>query len=179
MELTYEQLQNIYPGSTEENRLKYYPHLHCFLIQYKIDTPERLAAFLAQIGHESGQLRYVEEIASGAAYEGRKDLGNVKKGDGKNYKGRGLIQITGRSNYKQISDAWGIDFISCPNLLKEPEFAVRSACWWWDSRGLNKYATLNEADFRKITRIINGGYNGYADRKRLWERAKAVLIKTG
>ena len=136
--LTNEQLKAIMPSSTEENRQKYLPFLNKYMGEYGIDTPHRQAQFLAQIGHESVQLRYSREIASGAAYEGRKDLGNTELGDGVRFKGRGLIQITGRSNYKQISDEWGIDFISNPELLEQPEYAVKSACWWYKKNVLNK-----------------------------------------
>jgi putative chitinase len=135
--MTNEQLKAIMPQSTEANRKKYLPFLNKYMLEYGI-TPEREAAFLAQIGHESGQLRYVEELASGAAYEWRKDLGNTQPGDGKRFKGRGLIQITGRKNYQQISDAWGVDFIANPALLATPEYAVKSACWWYKNNVLNK-----------------------------------------
>lgn len=175
--LTNNQLMKIYPFSTEVNRQKFLPHLTDLMPRYAIDNPLRQAAFLAQIGHESGQLRYVEEIASGKAYEGRRDLGNIFKGDGIKFKGRGLIQITGRSNYSELSKAFGIDFLANPQLLCDPAYAVQSACWWWKQRGLNEMAdNTSEDSFRKITRIINGGYNGYENRYRLWHRAKQVLV---
>lgn len=140
MELTNDQLKKIYPNSSQANRDKYLPYLNKYMGEYEINSSVRVAAFLAQIGHESAQLRYVEEIASGAAYEGRKDLGNTQKGDGVKYKGRGLIQITGRANYQEISKAFGIDFISNPELLSTPEYAVKSACWWWYNKKLNTLA---------------------------------------
>lgn len=142
MKLTDEQLKAIYPNSTQSNRDKYLPFLNQYMSEFGINNPDRAAAFLAQIGHESAELRYSEEIASGAAYEGRRDLGNTEDGDGKRFKGRGLIQITGRSNYEQISKAFGIDFINNPQLLATPEYAVKSACWWWKSRKLNEKADL-------------------------------------
>jgi putative chitinase len=135
--MTDEQLKAIMPQSTEANRQKYLPFLNQYMQEYGI-MDGREAAFVAQIGHESAQLRYVEEIASGAAYEGRKDLGNTQPGDGKRFKGRGLIQITGRKNYKQISDAWNVDFIAQPELLATPEYAVKSACWWYKNNVLEK-----------------------------------------
>lgn len=147
--------------------------LNEYLPKFEINTPLRLAAFLAQVGHESGRMRYVEEIASGRTYEGRKDLGNVQKGDGTRFKGRGLIQITGRANYTEISNDVGINFVSQPMLLSHPEYAVMSACWYWQKRGLNELA--DESRFRDITRKINGGYNGLEDREKLYERAKREL----
>lgn len=147
--------------------------LNEYLPKFEINTPLRLAAFLAQVGHESGRMRYVEEIASGRAYEGRKDLGNVQKGDGCRFKGRGLIQITGRANYTELSNDVGVDFVSQPMLLSLPEYAVMSACWYWQKRGLNELA--DESRFRDITRRINGGYNGLEDREKLYARCKRML----
>lgn len=176
--LNNEQLTFIYPQSRRSDIQKFLPYINRYMPDFGINTATRQAAFLAQIGHESGQLRYVEELASGKAYEGRKDLGNVHKGDGTRFKGRGLIQITGRSNYQQISKALAIDLITCPELLKSPALATQSACWWWRRRGLNELADIaTDTNFKKITRIINGGYNGYQDRFNIWQRAKDVLLK--
>ncbi len=141
--LTNELLKQMLPDSTETNRQKYLPYFNKYLPEYGIATKKQVAKFFAQIGHESGSLRYSEEIASGAAYESRKDLGNTQKGDGTKFKGRGLIQITGRANYQEISNAFGVDFINEPQLLAQPEWAVRSACWWWQKRGLNEIANAN------------------------------------
>jgi putative chitinase len=174
--LTNNQLKKIYPFSTEAKRSIFLPHLNEYMEMYEINNRERIAAFLAQIGHESGQLFYTEEIASGKAYEGRRDLGNTFKGDGIKFKGRGLIQITGRSNYSEISKAFQVDFLAYPDLLKEPDYATRSACWWWHKRKLNELAdNADETSFRKITRIINGGYNGYNDRYKIWKQANKIL----
>lgn len=185
MKITNEQLKQIYTYSTQANRDKYLPYINQFSSEYNMDTYEAMCAFLAQIGHESGQLRYVEEIASGAAYDtGKKaiSLGNTPEadGDGQKYKGRGLIQVTGRRNY-DLFNKWvtgtpmGVDFVEEPELLKVPEYAVLSAFWYWDINNLNRYATLKEEDFKKLTKAINGGYNGYADRVNIWNRAKEVL----
>lgn len=153
--------------------------------KYQINTPVRQLCFLAQLGHESGGLFYTEELASGAAYEGSKNLGNTQPGDGMRFKGRGLIQITGRSNYKSLSDALGIDFIKNPSLLggknvkvctaDQLKNAALSAGWYWNSRNLNTLADkidikrtvdtgTNLENFKAITKKINGGYNGLADR---------------
>jgi putative chitinase len=136
-------------------------------------NPARQAAFLAQIAHESGSLRYVREIASGAAYEGRADLGNTEPGDGVRFKGRGLIQITGRANYQACGDALGLDLIAAPVLLEQPDNACRSAGWFWQSRGLNELADAGQ--FERITKRINGGLNGQADRLAYFNRALEVL----
>lgn len=141
--------------------------------EFEINTPWRQAAFLAQVGHESGDLLYVKELASGAAYEGRRDLGNTQAGDGVRFKGRGLIQITGRSNYSKCGDALGVDLIAHPELLEGTDLACRSAAWFWKTHGLNELA--DQGDFYAITRRINGGTNGLDDRIAHWDRAKEVL----
>lgn len=133
---------------------------------YDITTTQRIRMFIAQIGHESAQLLYTRELASGKAYEGRKDLGNINDGDGVKFKGRGLIQITGRANYEKLSASFDVDFISNPQLLEEPEWATRSACWWWKAHGLNEIA--DTGDIIKATKRINGGLMGIEDRKRLY-----------
>lgn len=176
MQITDKQLQQIYPYSTSYNRDKYLPYINTFTIEYAMDTYEILCAFLAQIGHESGQLRYVEEISSGKAYENRKDLGNIRKGDGVMFKGRGLIQITGRTNYTSLSKDSDIDFVANPNLLKEPVYAVFSAFWFWKKHNLNRFSTLNETDFKTLTRKINGRLNGYESRRQLWKQAIKTLL---
>jgi putative chitinase len=148
------------------------------MIQDEIHTATRQAMFLAQVGHESGSFQFTREIASGAAYEGRRDLGNVQQGDGRRFRGRGLIQITGRSNYAQASQAlYGDDrLILNPELLEQPPAAAISATWWWKNRGLNEIADDGtDLAFVRITRRINGGTNGLDDRRTRWARAKAVL----
>ena len=146
-----------------------FPYLLEGLNCYEINTPLRENHFIAQVAHESGEFRYLKEIASGKAYEGRKDLGNLYKGDGMRYKGRGLIQITGRSNYRELSKSFGVDFVLHPELLETPQYAVLSACWFWKSRGLNRLADVN--DFLRITRRINGGTNGIQHRQIYLDRA--------
>ena len=147
------------------------------MVEFGIDTPRRIAAFLAQIAHESGSLRHVRELASGEASEGRLDLGNPQPGDGPRYKGRGLIQITGRHNYRQCSIAlYGIAelLLAAPETLEHPAAAARSAAWFWWSRGLNILADCPDS-FKPITRRINGGLNGSADRLAYYERAQEVF----
>jgi len=172
--ITLDDLKTLCP-TTKRARLEYFvTPLNKSMAEFEIDlTPVREAAFLAQICHESGGFHYVKEIATGAAYEGRKDLGNIEPGDGIFFKGRGLIQITGRSNYQECGEALGLDLLAHPELLEDPVNATRSAAWFWHSRGLNEIA--DRGDFRLLTKRINGGYNGYADRVAYWERAQQVL----
>lgn len=148
--------------------------------KWEINTQDRQAAFIAQIGHESGRLRYVREIwgptPAQKRYEGRKDLGNVEPGDGFKYRGRGLIQITGRANYRKCGQALGVGLESSPELLEQPKWAAESAAWFWAEHGLNELADRGtELAFRQITKRINGGFNGYAERLELWELALKAL----
>jgi len=144
---------------------------------FEINTPLRIAAFIAQVGHESGKFRYVKEIWGPMPwqekYEGRADLGNTEPGDGKRFMGRGLIQITGRANYAQCGSWLGLDLISKPELLEQPEHAAMSAAWYWSSRRLNNLADIG--DFRRITKKINGGYNGLEERQMFYDRALDCL----
>lgn len=149
------------------------PHLNRTMVEYNINTPLRQAHFLAQIAHESDRFNALEEYASGAAYEGRDDLGNIYPGDGVRFKGRGLIQITGRTNYERCGKALGVDLIKNPKRLSDPDLACRSAGWFWETNRLNPDA--DQDDVRTVTRIINGGYNGLQDRINLLVAAKKVL----
>ena len=171
--LTNDMLRAIAPGIAKDKVALYVPLLNKWMPYYSINTKLRQAAFLAQILHESACFRYTEEIASGKKYEGRKDLGNTEKGDGERYKGCGCIMITGRANYAAVSKGLGVDFVAHPELLKEPEYAVQSACWWWTTHNLNILADRRE--FKQITYIINGGYNGYSSRLGYYTRALSVL----
>ncbi len=173
--ITGEQLQEIIPKSTAARRIEYLPFIQQAMQEFEITSYLREAAFLAQLAHESGSLRYMEEIASGKEYEGRKDLGNIQLGDGVRYKGRGSIQLTGRINYKTYGDLLGVDLISDPALAATKEIAFRIAGQFWKSHGLNELADRQE--FKRITKQINGGYNGLEDRLKFYERAKKVLHK--
>lgn len=177
-----------------ENLISYYHFKACFkyapkktiddffepfnhaLREYQINTPYRIAAFIAQVAHESGSLKYTEELATGAAYEFRKDLGNIYRGDGKKFKGRGLIQLTGRNNYTWISRELNLNLLNNPELAANTINSCRIAALYWHSRNLNKYADWNNIKgFKIITRRINGGYNGYNDRLKYWKHSKQVL----
>lgn len=143
------------------------------ITRYNINTPLRQAHFLAQLAHESDGFRTTTEYASGSAYEGRKDLGNIYKGDGKKFKGRGLIQLTGRHNYRLYGSLLGADFVANPRLAEQFPYAALTAGEYWHRHNLNELA--NKDDVMAITRRINGGLNGIADRKRLLEVAKLEL----
>lgn len=161
-QLTTKILKSICPYASEYKLDLYVPYLNEMMPKYVINSLLRIRHFIAQVAHESGSFNYVKEIATGTNYEGRKDLGNVNEGDGVKYKGRGLIQITGRSNYTQLAVQSGIDCINHPELLEQPEYAVQSACWFWQKNGLNELADSN--DIIHITKKINGGINGLKDR---------------
>jgi putative chitinase len=164
-------------GARIDRATTFLPFLEDAMHEFEINTPARQAAFLAQVGHESGGLHWLVEIwgpsDSQRRYESRYDLGNIAPGDGLKFRGRGLIQLTGRANYTAAGKALGADLVAQPELLGEPGLACRSAGWFWKSRGLNELA--DEGLFEKITRRVNGGLNGYAERLGLYEAAKAVL----
>ena len=164
------------PFATDANIDKFLPHLNDTMATFEIDTPMRQAHFLAQIAHESGSLRYVREIASGEAYEGRKDLGNVMPGDGPRFKGRGLIQLTGRTNYKLFDEYTHqeYDLLHHPERVEQPDLASLVAGWFWHRNKLNELAARDQ--LMKITKKINGGYNGLEARGEHLTRAKAALI---
>ncbi len=164
-------------GARIDRATEWLPVIESAMLEFGINTQQRQAMFLAQIGHESGGLHYTVEIwgntAAQISYEGRKNLGNTQVGDGFKYRGRGLIQTTGRYNYEATAKALVIDCVNNPDLLAEPENAARSAAWWWQSHNLNKYADAD--DCRGCTKVINGGYNGLEQRLALYEAAKSVL----
>lgn len=164
-------------GANTDNADRLLPYLDAAFEEFEINTPKRQAAFLAQIGHESGHLRYLKEIWGPTdvqkRYEGRADLGNTNPGDGSRFRGRGYLQTTGRANYAKTGAALGVDLEQSPELLEQPEWAIRSAGWFWKEHGLNELA--DAGNFEKITRRINGGLNGYAERCALWESAKVIL----
>jgi predicted chitinase len=171
--VTVDQLKKIMPNLSDAKAREYLPHINNAMAEAGINTKNQKAAFLAQLAHESGQLRYMEEIASGSAYEGRRDLGNTQPGDGTRFKGRGPIQLTGRNNYRAAGQALGIDLENNPRRAADPDVGFRTAAWFWKSRGLNSLA--ESGNFREVTRRINGGYNGLSDRQQYYNRALSVL----
>jgi putative chitinase len=164
-------------GARIDRATTFLPFLEGAMQEFSINTPARQAAFLAQAAHESGGLHWLVELwgptASQARYDMRYDLGNVAPGDGFKYRGRGLIQLTGRANYQKAGDALGVNLIAKPELLGEPPLACRSAAWFWSTHGCNELA--DAGNFEAVTKKINGGLNGYAERLGLWAKAKEVL----
>lgn len=195
-DLTFEELRAVCPHSPVLRLNLFVQPLNETFSEFSIDTPARRAAFLAQVAHESAGFQMLREMASGAAYEGRANLGNTEPGDGKRFKGRGLIQITGRTNYSLCAAALGIDCVEKPELLEEIPEACRSAGWFWTAgagpmlsrtarehmnrrgfqiAGLNLNTLADAGDFDGITLAINGGMNGAADRVAFFERAQTAL----
>lgn len=170
--ITLEQLKSI-TNQKESILSPFVNSLNYTFNEFSINSPQRQAYFLSQICHESGCFLYTEEIASGVAYENRLDLGNTVSGDGIRFKGRGLIQLTGRNNYKKLSDRFGVNFVSNPYMLKSADWASRSAGWFWNLKKLNDYCDKN--NFLMTTFLINGGFNGLEDRLKYLVKSYNVL----
>lgn len=167
--------------------------------KFDIDTKGELCHFIAQAAHETDSFNSLQEYASGEAYDTRVDLGNTpeKDGDGQEYKGSGIFMTTGRSNYKIATIRWNEDykddvqsFIEYPEKLREPKYAVWSACQFWDTKGFNTIANmpdtakliykrkgmvLNVSPVEYISRVINGGVNGLSERIKFYEKAKLII----
>ena len=179
--LTDDQLRQIMPSLAEARRALYLPHLNRAMQAHGVDTALRAAAFVAQLAHESGELRWMEEIWGPTAAQRRYEppgelarrLGNTEPGDGERFKGRGPIQITGRFNYQRYGELLGMDLVAEPARAAAPEIAFETAGLYWQSNRLNELA--DQRQFVAITRRINGGTNGLAERQRYYERAQAVL----
>lgn len=153
------------------------PYINPALAEGRIDTPKRIAAFMTQLAHESGEYRYMEEIADGRAYETRIDLGNTPDydGDGPRYKGHGPIQITGQDAHRRCGQALGLDLIKDPLLITLPQHATRSAVWFWNDK-VGGLSVLADHDWIiTISRFVNGGYNGLQDRLKYWKRNREIM----
>jgi putative chitinase len=174
MEITLQQLVDIAPLCAK-HAPAYVGPINDSLDKAGINTPQRLASYIAQLMHESGCLVYSKELASGAEYEGRHDLGNTHPGDGVRFKGRGPIQVTGRTNYAACSVFLFGDerLLDHPELLEQPENGVAAAAWFWHYHGCNQLA--DENDQRALCRRINGGMNGFDERFAFYEQAAKVL----
>lgn len=178
--MTPDQLVAIMPRTPRLRCLTYFPHLVEGMGVHGISTLQQRACFLATIGHESGGLQYTREIwgptPAQERYEGRADLGNTERGDGPRFRGRGLIQITGRYGYSEVSKALGHDYLADPERLEQPRDAALSACWWWAAHGCNELAEQDEPlNMRAVTLRVNGGLNGYPDRLNYYGRAIKAL----
>lgn len=188
MEITKEQLKAIMPnieGNIKKNKNfagvtldEVVELLNKYAEEFDIDNRQRWAHYLAQIAHESMEFRYTEEIASGARYDTGAlavKLGNTpaKDGDGQKYKGRGLMQLTGKYNYTEYKEFCGFDVLKHPELLAKPVGAIRSSMWIWRKKNLNYYADIDA--LLTITKLINGGTNGYSERKKYYNRARRAI----
>jgi putative chitinase len=173
--LTEQMIKAIVPSSKESIVKPVVQYFNKYAKKYGITTYLRVCHFIAQAAHESAHFTVLEEFASGAAYEGRKDLGNVHKGDGKRYKGRGIFQLTGRANYRAMGARLGIDLENNPEMAEQPEISVLTALEYWTSRNLSQYADIDNVKI--ITKKINGGENGLDDRMRYLAKAKTVIPK--
>lgn len=183
MKLSLGQLNSIFPAGSKNGRNeKFLPGLNSVIDKYGINTVNRLAGFLSQVGVESEELLYVRELGNTSYFnkydidfapKKAKDLGNTEPGDGARFKGRGLIQVTGRANYASCGKSLGLDLLKNPELLEQPLYAVESAGWYWDMRKINTAADAD--DIVKITRLVNGGTNHLDRRKAYYKKAKEVL----
>jgi predicted chitinase len=171
--ISYEQLHEIMPRLSQDKGIAYLPLLNAAMVEANIAPPLRQAAFLAQLAHESGELRLFEEGATGDAYEGRIDLGNTKPGDGRRFKGRGPIQLTGRSAYRHAGKALGLDLENHPALVATPDVGFRAAGWFWTVKRINLLADV--PNFDAVTKAVNGGYNGKASRDAYYRVANRAL----
>lgn len=175
-----EQLLIIIPNARQRVELFAAP-LNAAMLEFGITTPLQVAAFISQVAHESGEFLYVKELATGIAYDFRTDLGNTEVGDGRKFKGRGLLQITGKANYLAVMLNLDIDCIEHPELLETPLNACRSAAWFWQTNNISKWADI--PDFDGVCDAVNKGHktvkvgdsNGYAERLKYYNRAKQVL----
>ena len=204
MELSQEQLQQMLPNNHHTN--EWYEALLKVLPDYEITTPLRIAAFIAQCSHESGQFTILkenlnyraetltriwpsrfpadvaatyaalpnkQEAIANRAYADRMGNGSESSGDGFRYCGRGLIQLTGKNNYKLFADSLGMNLEDVPEFLGTFEGATQSACWFWKANNLNRFSDVGDMD--GLTKAINGGYNGLEERKRNYENALQIL----
>jgi putative chitinase len=149
--------------------------LSATLDRYAINNPLRIAHFLGQTCHESAGFRTTEEFASGEAYEGRKDLGNTKTGDGVRYKGRGLLQLTGRANYHEVGELLNVDLEGQPTLAAEPVLSLKIACEFWKKKKIN--AACDDDNLDRVTRLVNGGVNGIEERRVFTTKAKNAIAR--
>ncbi len=180
MEIKIADLQQLMSSAPSATLAAVIEPLNLTCTEFSINTPRRIAAFLSQLAHESGELRWLNEIWGPTEAQRRYEppsklataLGNTQPGDGKRYRGRGPIQLTGRANYRLAGKALALPLEDNPDIVATPAIGIRVAGWFWNSKNLNDLADQN--NYLGITRRINGGTNGLADRVKYWERAKAI-----
>ena len=183
--ITAQQLKKVMPNALSRNVDMYLPYLNEFMPKFGIQGKLRICHFIAQVAHESGEFRYSQEIASGKAYDTGKlavALGNTPEadGDGQKYKGRGLIQLTGTTNYRRFNEYLQKNFgnkadvLKNPEIVSTPEYAVLTACWFFATNGC--LALADKDDIKAVTKRVNGGLNGFDKRKEFYERAKEVFV---
>lgn len=178
--LTEEYLSTVVAADSKLDKKELVHWINHYCPQYGImDNEKRLDAFLAQAAHETNGFRTLKEYGDKKyftrMYEGRKDLGNLLPGDGAKFPGRGIFQVTGRGNTSDLSKAVGVNFVANPELLEKPQYAVLSACHYWKSRGFNELADKDK--FTRMSYMLNGGYNGLADRKSYWKKLLSVILR--
>lgn len=175
MKITEQQIRRIMPKAMGERVKEFVKSFNDYSEQFGINTPLRVAHYIAQVAHETGELKWLEEIASGQQYEGRKDLGNTQPGDGKRFKGRGYLMCTGRGNYQAYANSGFCvgDLMSHPEWLAKQPGCQKVSMWFWKTKGLNKFADAD--DCRGVTKRINGGYNGYSQRAYYTRVSKKVF----
>ena len=173
MKITKEIIKTLCPQGKDSIIEGVVTYFNQYAEDYGITSPLRIAHFFAQAAHEADNFKTLQEYASGSAYEGRRDLGNTHKGDGRRFKGRGMFQLTGRANYTEFGNRLGIDLVNNPELAATAEISVRTALEYWKKKTLNTYADKN--DVTTITKRINGGLNGFADRKFKLKKAKELI----
>jgi putative chitinase len=173
--ITVDQLRRLAPGGSSAI-LDAIARGGAVLDEYAITTPSRICHLLAQIAHESDGFQTTREYwgptKAQQRYEGRSDLGNVRRGDGKRFMGRGLIQLTGRANYRTYGKRLALDLEGNPEMAANPAISLQIACEYWKAKGLN--ALADRDDIESITRTINGGTNGLADRRRYLANAREI-----
>jgi len=182
--LTADQLQSIMSGASSKRNRDFLPFLQAAMAEFAIESPARVAAFVAQLAHESGQFRFMEEIWGPTPAQERYEppsslatrLGNTEPGDGRRFKGRGPIQITGRANYRRYGTLLGLDLLASPARAAAPDAGFRIAGLFWRENGLNELADLvTDEAFRTITKRINGGLNGLLERRSFYDTARKSL----
>lgn len=169
--VTKAQAEAVYGRAIADSQLN---DLNNCLVRFEINTNARIRHFLAQTAHESGGLQWLQELASGAAYEGRRDLGNTQLGDGRKFKGAGVIQLTGRANYQAFAD-----YIKDPSVMNghsyvAAKYPFTSAGFWWYRNKMNALIDKG-ASVLQVTRRVNGGTNGLVDRQQYYNKALKVF----